>query len=430
MRLEIDSINIKDVQESSATSAKDGVLYVNLKELEELILKDKRFASVDINLVYPGDKTRILNVMDVVQPRCKVGVEGADFPGFINKLAIAGEGKTLSLNGVAVVVSYPSTGRIENGFLDMDGDAAKLTPYASMKNVSIAPTIAEHVEERDYEDAVKEAGLITAVYLAKAAEGHAVDETEVYESEVGVSVDESLPRVAYYYQLYTPQFDYLAVPDKIFYGTYIKERFPTIVNPNEILDGAMIGWNAMKALDTYSVQNNGVIKELYKEHGKTINFVGVVACTANTNDDSRHRCVAMSGNLAKNVLRADGIVMTKVLGGMPHDDISLTGVQFEKLGIKTAAATTPLTSQGTLADTILYNDEELDLIICYGNPFEKTTKINFKAEKFIGGTPDDKMYYSEPIPQKAGDETIGAEQYLIAGAHDHTGSRKIITKEF
>ena len=66
MRLEIDSIDIKDVQESSTTSAKDSVLYVNLKELEELILKDKRLASVDINLVYPGDKTRILNVMDVV----------------------------------------------------------------------------------------------------------------------------------------------------------------------------------------------------------------------------------------------------------------------------------------------------------------------------------------------------------------------------
>jgi hypothetical protein len=35
--------------------------------------------SVDIHLVYPGD-WQIVNLMDVVQPRCKIDVQDADFP--------------------------------------------------------------------------------------------------------------------------------------------------------------------------------------------------------------------------------------------------------------------------------------------------------------------------------------------------------------
>jgi glycine reductase len=86
MRLEIESIDIKDVKGGSKTYAKDGVLYINLKELEELILRDSRIKSVDINLVYPGENVRILNILDVIQPRCKIDKVDADFPGFIGKV--------------------------------------------------------------------------------------------------------------------------------------------------------------------------------------------------------------------------------------------------------------------------------------------------------------------------------------------------------
>ena len=63
MRLEIQSIDIHDLQPGSKTYAKDRVLYVNLKELEEILLKDSRIKSVDINLVYPGERVRTQGVM-------------------------------------------------------------------------------------------------------------------------------------------------------------------------------------------------------------------------------------------------------------------------------------------------------------------------------------------------------------------------------
>ncbi|MDD4802245.1 MAG: glycine/sarcosine/betaine reductase component B subunit [Syntrophomonas sp.] len=428
MRLEIESIEIKDVQAGAKTYTKDGVLFINLEELRELILKDSRIKSVDINIVYPGEKIRILNVQDVVQPRCKIGKDDADFPGFINKMQIAGSGRTRSLLGTAVVVSNPSTNRVESGLLDMSGPMAELSPYGKMKNVSIAPYAAEGVGERDFENAVKNAGFLTAVYMARGAEGLPASEVEVFESDLTECAKSDLPRVALYYQTYSPQFDYLAVSDKIVYGNNISFNMPIIVHPNEVLDGGFVGWNALKGIDSYCIQNHGVVKELYKHHGKDLNFVGVVAATANMDADSRERGACMSAHLIKNVLGADAAILQKILGGMPHVDISSTGIECEKLGIKTCVYTTPLTSAGTLGDTILFNDERLDLITISGNQFEKT-KIHFQAEKFLGGTAETQLY-GQGIKQYAGDSVIDIEQYLLAGVHDLTGNRNIIVNEY
>ena len=333
MRLELDSIKIKDIQESSATAIKDGVLYLNKKELEEELLKDAKIKSVDINIARPGDKTRIICIQDVMQPRCREN--GNNFPGFVDKMQIVGNGRTVSLDGAGVIISNPESTRIEMGVLDMDGPMAGLTPYAKLNIVSLAFYPVEDIkndanEERIFEDAIKAAGLKACVYLAKAGLEVKADEVEVFESEVGESVDPSLPRVAYCFQTYTPQFDYKGRSDKFFYGAAMTNTFPTIINPNEALDGALVGWNAVKAIETYSMQNNGTIKELYKHHGKDLNFVGVVVYSASTDAENRQRSADMCANLLKNVLHADGAVLTKILGGMPHADIACTGVACEK----------------------------------------------------------------------------------------------------
>ena len=433
MRLEIDSIKINDIQEASATSIKDGVLYINKEELAELLCKDIKIKSVDINIARPGEKDRIICIQDVMQPRCRE--TGSNFPGFVDKMETVGEGRTVSLEGAGVIVSNPESTRVEMGILDMDGPMATLTPYSHLNMVSLAFYPVEDIknnanEERLFEDAIKAAGLKACAYLAKAGMELKPDEVEIYESEVGQSVDPSLPRIAYIFQCYTPQFDYKGISDRFFYSAPVSNTFPTIVNPNEILDGGMVGWNAIKAIDTYSMQNNGTIKELYKHHGKDLNFVGVIVVSASTNAEFRDITAEMVGNLAKNVLHADGAVLTKILGGMPHTDIASYGVACEHRGVKTCCPTTPLTATGTLADTILYNNVELDLITITGSPFERTWGIKFKPENIYGGAPHTRIYFSEPIPQYGDSEVLNMEQYLMCGVHDHTGSRAVITKEF
>ncbi len=430
MRLEIESVEIREIQSASKTHAREGVLFLNLKELEALILQDSRIRSVDIHLVRPGQNVRILNLMDVIQPRCKIDRPGADFPGLVGKMQTAGSGRTRSLEGVAVLLSNPCTGRKENGVLDMDGPIAEMSPYAKMNNISIAPYVAAGVEERDFENAVKAAGLKTAVYLARGADEHPVSGVQVYDLDIpSLDRGSSLPRVACYYQLYSPQFDHLAVSDPCLYGTDVRHLMPTILHPNEVLDGGVVGWLAIKALDTYSIQNHGVIKELYRRHGKDLLFAGVVCAVANMEPAARARSACMAAHLVKNVLGADGVILVKITGGMPHIDLAMTGEECEKLGVKTAIFTQPLTPFGTLADTILFNQPSLDCIITASATFERT-KIHWKAEEFLGGTAETRIFCPDPIDQFAGDPVIDIEEYLLPGVLDCTGNARVIVKEY
>jgi glycine reductase complex component B subunit alpha and beta len=430
MRLEIESIDIKNLRAGSKTHVKDGVLFVNVKELEELLLKDPRIKSVEINMVYPGDNVRILNLMDVVQPRCKIDGKNADFPGVIGKLQTAGRGRTRSLRGVAVLVSNPCTHRKENGILDMAGPIGEMSPYGKMNNIHVSPSVSDGTGDRDFENAVKSAGLKTAVYLAQSASGQPVDETEVYDLDIpNIDKKSPLPRVALYYQIYSPQFDHLAISDPVFYGNEIRRMMPTVIHPNEVLDGGIVGWHCIKAIDTYSIQNHGLVKELYRHHGKDLNFVGVVAATGNMEPEARSRSAYMAVDLLKNVLGADGVVLMKIVGGMPHIDLALTAEECEAAGIKTAISTQPLTPFGTLADTILFNAECLDLIITTSATFERT-KIVWKAERFLGGDAQTRVFCPDPIVQYAGDPIIDIEEYLLPGVLDCTGNVKVICKEY
>ncbi len=430
MRLEIQSIDIQDLQPGPKTYAKDRVLYVNLNELREILLKDGRFKSVDIHLVYPGDRVRIVNLLDVVQPRCKIDKVEADFPGFIGRLQLAGDGRTRSLRGVGVLVSNPCTNRKYSALLDMSGLAAEMSRYGKMKHIHVAPAMSEGTEERDFEDAVKIAGLKTAVYLARGAEGHPVDETEIFELDIpNLDKRSNLPRVAYYYQIYSPQHDHFGISDPCFYGTDVRNLTPTIIHPNEVLDGGVVGAHTIRALDTYTIQNHGVIKELYKRHGKDLLFAGVVCGVANLEPVPRKRQAVMASNLVKNVLGADGVILTKIHGGLPHVDLALVAEECEKLGVKTAIFTQPLISHGTLADTLLFNAEAVNLIITVGATMERIN-IPLDAERFLGGTADTKIFCPDPVIQHAGDPVIDVEQFLIAGVHDHLGAANIIVKQY
>jgi glycine reductase len=312
----------------------------------------------------------------------------------------------------------------------MSGLAAEMSRYGKMKHIHVAPAMSEGTEERDFEDAVKIAGLKTAVYLARGAEGHPVDETEVFELDIpNLDKRSNLPRVAYYYQIYSPQHDHIGISDPCFYGTDVRNLTPTILHPNEVLDGGVVGAHTIRALDTYTIQNHGVIKELYKRNGKDLLFAGVVCGVANLEPVPRKRQAVMASNLVKNVLGADGVILTKIHGGLPHVDLALVAEECEKLGVKTAIFIQPLISYGTLADTLLFNAEAVNLIITVGATMERIN-IPLDAERFLGGTADTKIYCPDPIIQHAGDPMIDVEQFLIAGVHDHLGAANVIVKEY
>ncbi len=72
--------------------------------------------------------------------------------------------------------------------------------------------------------------------------------------------------------------------DTYVYGVDAKQIVPTILYPTELMDGAIISGNCVSACDkntTYHHLNNPVVQDLYKQHGKEINFLGVIITNEN-----------------------------------------------------------------------------------------------------------------------------------------------------
>jgi len=345
-------------------------------------------------------------------------------------LKLAGQGRTRALTGIGVVLSNQVSRRPYASMVDMFGVGGKISSYGGLRHVHLDPLPAEGAEERDFEAAVKLAGLKTSVYLARGAEGHPVDHTEVYDLDnpgVAQGGNSHLPRVAYYYQLHTPQHDYQGKPDPVLYGSAVNDMFPTLLHPNEILDGALINPHTMRCQDTYSIQNHAVIKELYRRHGKDLNFVGVVIGVASLEPSQRQRMILMASNLVANVLGADGVVMTKAYGGMPHVDLAETAEACEKLGVKTTLFVMLWHTVGSIADQIYFNLESLNAVINVGQICERYCLP--KGDRILGGTSETRLPNPDFV-QRAGDPLVDMECFLVAGVVDMLGGSKTIGVEY
>jgi glycine reductase len=429
MRLEKEYIDIKDVKFGDKTCVRDHVLYVNKKEAEAHLLEDRRLGGITLDLVYPGEDTRIVNVFDISQPCCKVG-EGSDFPGWIGKIQTAGSGVTRVLRGTAVIITHPDTDRQYLAFLDMGGPAGKLSKYAAMPNLVLTPEMPQEIDMSDYDVALQLAGFKLSVYLAKAAAGVPVDDRKVYEHEFSeLPRDSKLPRIAYFYQLYTPQYDHKAIPEPFFYGSNVKNFIPTILHPNEVLDGGIVGYVPNKSLDTYSLQNHAIINELYDRHGKDLLFCGMIVGVAHPNSIERDRRACIAANLAKDILSADGIVMTKIHGGMAHMDLATTGIACEKRGVKPVLQYQGLTSPGTKAGNAYFKDASLTAIMHMGVTTERV-RIEFNVKRVLGGTPESVIFSPYNEIMKAKDKVIYGEEFSICGVHDHTGGSSVTAVDF
>ncbi len=71
----------------------------------------------------------------------------------------------------------------------------------------------------------------------------------------------------------------------LIYGWDANRMLPTFMHPNEVLDGAVISGSFMPCSSkwsTYDFQNfPPMIRRLYEEHGKTLNFLGIIMSNLN-----------------------------------------------------------------------------------------------------------------------------------------------------
>ena len=68
MRLEIGSVGVRDLAANRGTRLDGRTLCVDLAELRDLALEDRRFVDVEVHLARPGESVRIVHALDVVEP--------------------------------------------------------------------------------------------------------------------------------------------------------------------------------------------------------------------------------------------------------------------------------------------------------------------------------------------------------------------------
>ena len=233
--------------------------------------------------------------------------------------------------------------------------------YASLHHLVVVPKLAPGVVGDDARHALRLAVLRAAVHLARTAEVESPDAEDVIE--LGPASDE-LPRVAYVFQLHSHQLPTVA-GEPVLYGDNVRHLLPTIIHPNEILDGAVVRPYSALMMETYGIQNHAVLLELLSRHGRDLNLVGVVVYVANQYADERERATVMASNLVRWTLRADGAVLTKSGGGAPHVDMANIAERCEELGVKTAMLMWNTGGESS-EDTALFNAPSLNAIVSLG----------------------------------------------------------------
>jgi len=377
MHLELGIIKIKDVQFGKETVIENGILYVNKNELIALALQDDRLSEADVELARPGESVRIIPVKDVIEPRVKVNGAGEPFPGVIGKTQTAGAGRTNVLRGAALV----TLGRIigfQEGFIDMTGPGAQYTPFSQTNNVALILHPVAGLAPHAHEEAVRLAGLKAAVYLGKACRDVAPDELEVYE--LTPVTDATLPRVAYVHTLLSEGL----LHDTYLYGIDAKKILPTLIHPNEVMDGAIVSGNCVSACDkhtTYHHLNNPVIKEFYRRHGKDLNFIGVIVTNLNVTLADKERSSDYASKLVK-LIGAEGAIITEEGFGNPDTDLMMLCKKMEDYGIKTVMITDEYAGRDGGSQSLADAVPQADAVISVGNANEV---INLPPMKRIIG---------------------------------------------
>jgi glycine reductase len=383
MKLDLQNFIVRDIQFGDKTEYLKGVLFINRKELIALISEDKRLGEIDIQVAHPGEGIRITNILEISEPRIKDGSEDGYYPGIFGRLVRAGQGKTNVLKGSAVLEIGVMPG-FYGGVVDMAGEGAFWTPYSKTHNVCLCTKPAPNVERVEYGFALKQAGLKASVYLAKTTIGMSPDEVRVFDLNRPSKRLEGLPRVGYLFLLHS----HGDSREPFIYGDNSRRYYPTLLHPNEILDGAIVcgHYNISVSIKntTFSLLNHPVILDLYERHGKELNFKGVVIAPEPTSLSEIKRTAMMSAGLLKNSLNVDGVIITKEGGGHTDVDLMQTCDQCEQMGIKTVLIDNEwLGPEGAGDLSLLASSPNADAMISVGNV---DGMIDLQAvDKVIGG---------------------------------------------
>ena len=375
MRLEIGNFYVKDIVFGDKLSYQDGLLTIQKDEALQFVMEDERITEAELYIAKPGDKIRMCPVKEAIEPRVRPDGRSA-FPGYTGEMTRAGEGVTHALKNCSVLVVGRHWGGFQDGVIDMSGEGQKYTLFGQLKNIVLVADTNEDFEKHEQQkknDALRRAGHRLAEYIANCVKELEPEETEVFD--LGPMIKrgeetEKLPSVVYVMQPQS-QMEELGYND-LAYGWDMNRMLPTVMHPNEVLDGAIVSGSFMPVSSkwsTYDFQNCPNIKALYEAHGKTINFLGVIMSNLNVALEQKERAALYVAQIA-NTLGADGAVVAEEGYGNPDADFVGCIVALEDAGVKTVGISNECTGRDGQSQPLVTLDEKCDAIVSCGNVSE------------------------------------------------------------
>ena len=376
MKLSIGNLYVKDVVLGEENSFKDGVLTINKKAaIDYLMGEDEHITSLDIVIARPGDDTRIVPVIETIEPRCRMDGRTL-FPGVTGDLVPCGDGELKAFKQCCVTVVGGTWGSFGDGVIDMGGEGAKHTYWSKLINICMVGETDEEDERHEQQKtnhALRWAGHRFAEWIGQIAKDLEPEDTEeyVFDPVLKRSPERAnLPNVAIVLQPQS-QMETLGYNDLI-YGWDMNRYLPSFVSPTEVLDGMMISGSFMPSSSkwsTYEFQNFPTIKELFAEDGKSLNFVGVIMSNLNVALDQKERSAIMVRNIALN-LGVDYAIVTEEGYGNPDADYVRCQVILEDAGIPVIGISNECTGRDGKSQPLVTLDEKLVALVSSGNVSE------------------------------------------------------------
>ena len=250
----------------------------------------------------------------------------------------------------------------------MTGPGADYTPFSKTYNLVVKMEPVEGLKQHDHEYALRIAGFKVACFLGELGRAVTPDEIETFEFDNLVESAKKypdLPRVAYVQMLQSQGL----LHDTYVYGVDAKRTLTTIINPLETMDGAIVSGNCVSSCDknpTYVHLNNKVIRELFKAHGKTLNFVGHIITNENVYLADKERSSNWSAKLAE-YLGCDGVIISQEGFGNPDTDLIMNTKKIEAKGIKTVIITDEYAGRDGKSQSLADADPSANAVVTGGN---------------------------------------------------------------
>ncbi len=434
MRLELADYPVKEIRLGRTFEYRAGTLVIDRTALEEMILRDPRIAEASLAVVCPGDEVRITGIRYIVEPRVKASGNGQVFPGILGPVEAVGAGRTHRLSGMAVIATAAYEGTVRAGLgvqrsalLDTWGAGAAASKFGGLLHLVLIMKLRDGLSELDAHTAIQTAEFLVARRLAETTIGTEAAKVEVFDLSQRHA---DLPNVVLIQGCLTD--DHHVHSGVSYYGLPIRESLSTVVHPNELLDCAM-AVNTTRGIGyfpiTWDWQNHPMILSLYRDHGRRLNFNGMILQRIRYETFHGKEVIAQNAAQMAATLGAQGAVVTWLGSGNAFVDVMLTVRALERRGIATVLVTYEYGGKDGIDSPLLFYVPETDAVVSTGSR-DRWLELP-EAQRLVG--PYDRVqilsYPGAPVAQAQGKLTLDARDMVIGGV-DNWGKESWICNAY